>query len=118
MFKYKLKPKLLEKISATRQNPKWEPGIAIRIAEDKEKAKEEDNREKVDIKVYTDGSRIEGQIGAAAVLYCDGVLKRSRRLRLSSEKHHTVFEGEGIGMILGIELIRREEEVGDGFYRD
>ena len=30
-------------------------------------------------------------------------------MRLGSEKHHTVFEGEGIGLILGLELIREEE---------
>ena len=58
-----------------------------------------------------DGSGIEGQIGAAAVLYCNGVLKNTRRMRLGSEKHHTVFEGDGIGLILGLELIKEEEMV-------
>ena len=61
--------------------------------------------------MYTDGSGIEGQIRAAAMLYCDGVLKSTRMMRLGSEKHHTVFEGEGIGLILGLELIREEETV-------
>ena len=63
--------------------------------------------------MYTDGSRVDGKIGAAAILYCDGVLRRKRRMRLWSEKHHTVFEGEGVGLILGMELIR-EEEMADG----
>ena len=45
MYKFKLKLELLEKILAKRHNPKWEPGVAIRIAEDKEKAQEEDNVE-------------------------------------------------------------------------
>ena len=31
-------------------------------------------------------------------------------MRLGTSKHHTVFEGEGIGLILGLELIREEEE--------
>ena len=62
------------------------------------------------IRVYTDGSGIKGQIGAAAVLYWDGVLKRTRRLRLGSMKHHIVYEGEGIGLLFGLELIREEEE--------
>ena len=109
MYKFKLKPELLEKISAVRQNPKWEPRVAIRIAGDKEKAQEEDRADHASIKVYTDGSGIEGQIGAAAVLYWDGVLVKRRRMRLGSEKHHTVFEGEGIGLILRLELIREEE---------
>ena len=33
-------------------------------------------------------------------------------MKLGSEKHHTVFEGEGVGLILGMELIR--EEMADG----
>jgi hypothetical protein len=47
-------------------------------------------------KVYTDGSGLEGHIGAAAVLYRNGVPKRTRRTRLGFTKHHTVYEGEGI----------------------
>ena len=34
------------------------------------------------IKVYTDESRVDRQIGATAVLYCDGMLKRKRRMRV------------------------------------
>ena len=56
-----------------------------------------------------DGSGVDGQIGAAAVLYHDGVLRRERRMKLGSEKHHIVFEGEGVGLILGMELIREGE---------
>ena len=93
MYKFKLKPKMMEKIEATRQSPKWEPDMAIRIASNKEKAKEEDSKDRARTKVYMDGSGIGGQIGAAAVLYQDGVLKRSRRMRLGTSKHHTVFEG-------------------------
>ena len=38
MHKFNLKPELMDKISAVRQSPKWEPGVVIRIAESKEKA--------------------------------------------------------------------------------
>ena len=68
MYKFKLKPDLLEKIEAIRQDPKWESDIAIRVAEKKEKAKSEESEDKSHIKVYMDSSRINGQIGAAAVL--------------------------------------------------
>ena len=79
----------------------------------KEKAKAEDIRDKSNIKVYMDSLGVNGYIGAAAVLYWDGVLKRTRRMRLGSVKHHTVYEGERIGLILGVELIR-EEEMAEG----
>lgn len=69
MHKYKLNPELMERIAAIRQDLKWEPNIAIRIAESKEKAKEEDRQDNAEIKAYTDGSSFEGQIVAAAVLY-------------------------------------------------
>ena len=111
MYKFKLKPDLMEKIEAVRQGPKWEPDTALRVAESKEMAKEEDRMDENSIKVYTDGSGYKGNIGAAAVLYRNGVIKRKRRMRLGSMKHHTVYEGEGIGMILGLELIREERDV-------
>ena len=65
----------MENIAAVRQGPKWEPDVAIRVAESKEMAKEEDRVDETEIKVYTDGSGFEGQIGAAVVLYHNGVLK-------------------------------------------
>ena len=105
--------KIMEIIQATRQNPKWEPDIAIRIAENKEKAKASDIGDKLNIKVYTDSLGVDRYIGAAAVLYQDRVLKRTRRMGLGSVKHHTVYKGEGIGLILGVELIR-EEEMAEG----
>jgi hypothetical protein len=41
-------------------------------------------------------------------LYRDGILRQTRRLQLGSDKHHTVYEAEGIGMILGLQLLREE----------
>lgn len=111
MHKFKLQPDLMEKIAVSRQGPKWEPDVAIRITDSKEKAKEEDLGDQTVVKLYTDGSGIEGKIGAAAVLYRDGVLKSRRRMCLGMEKHHTVYEGEGVGMILGLELLREEVHV-------
>jgi ribonuclease HI/exonuclease III len=111
MHRFKLKPKLMERIAASRQGPKWESDVAIRIADNKEMAKEEDRADETSIKVYTDGSGFEGKVGAAAVLYRNGVLTSTRRMHLGSIKHHTVYEGEGVGLILGLELIREEGRV-------
>ncbi|KAF8804567.1 hypothetical protein BYT27DRAFT_7106622, partial [Phlegmacium glaucopus] len=111
MYRFKLKPELMQKIAAMRQGPKWKPAMAIRIADNKDIAKEEDRTDIARIKVYSDGSGLEGQVGVAAVLYHDGILRSSRRLKLGSLKHHTVFKGEGVGMILRLELIREEQRV-------
>ena len=111
MHRFKLKPQHMEKLAASRQGPKWEPDLAIRIAGSKEVAKVKDLADKTMIKVYTDGSGFEGSIGAAAVLYRNGALKSRRRMLLGSVKNHTVYKGEGVEMILGLELIREEREV-------
>jgi ribonuclease HI len=108
-----LKPHLVETIAATRMKPTWTPNLAIRVADTKERAKQEDEVDRARVKVYLDGSGLEGEIGAAAVLYRDGELKAVKRYKLGSERHHTVYEGEGIGMLLGMELLREErDEVG------
>ena len=111
MHRFKLKPQRMEKIAASRQGPKWEPDLAIQIAGSKEVAKVKDLADETMIKVYMDGSGFKGSIGAVAVLYHNGVLKSRRRMLLGSVKNRTVYKGEGVGMILGLELIREEREV-------
>ena len=78
------------------------------IAESKDKATKGDREDKANIKIYLDSSGIDSNIGAAAVLYCNGRLKRRIRCQLGTNKTHTVPKGEGVGMILGLELIRPE----------
>ena len=102
-----LKPHLVETIAATRMKPTWTPNLAIRVADTKQRAKEEDERDGARVRVYSDGSGLEGAIGAAAVLYRKGY-------RLGTDKHHTVYKGEGIGMLLGMELLREERGMVDG----
>jgi len=48
------------------------------------------------------------------VMYRRGVVKRVKRFRLGSDRHHLVYEGEGIGLVLGLECLREELEV-EGF---
>ena len=51
---------------------------------------------------------MEGKIGAAAILYRNGRLKTRLRYQLGSQCHHTVYEGEGVGALLGTKLISNE----------
>jgi hypothetical protein len=82
----------------------------VRVADTKEKAKDEEEKDRARVRVYSDWSGMEGRIGAAAVLYRNGELKAVKRFRLGSDKHHTVYEGEGIGMLMGMELLREERD--------
>jgi len=50
----------------------------------------------------------EGGVGAAAVLYRGFRPRKTLRHYLGSMDEHMVYEGECVGMLLGLELIRRE----------
>ena len=55
--------------------------------------------------IYTDGSCYKGMVGAAAVLYTNGIRQESLGYQLGTGHLHTVFEGELTGIILGLHLI-------------
>ena len=61
-----------------------------------------------DIKIFTDGSGMEGKIGASTALYRNGRLKSILCYKLGLQKHHTVYKGEGVGILLSIKLMEME----------
>jgi hypothetical protein len=111
MDMYKIQPERMEKIDSARQSNKWTSPFTITIAETREEAIEEDEKDRRNVKVYTDGSGIGGKIGVAAVLYRAGRILSTMRYWLGSAKRHTVYEGECIGALMGLKLIEREENV-------
>jgi ribonuclease HI len=60
-----------------------------------------------DLRVYLDGSAIEGRVGTAAVLMQDREVKDKLRFYLGKDSEHMIYEGEIVGMILVVELLRR-----------
>ena len=91
-----------------RWSPKWKGKLRTHIATKWEKAVEEESNNQSNIHIYADGSGIEGSIGAAAVLYRNGRLRRSVKCWLGTILHHTVHEGELVGAGLGFELLQKE----------
>ena len=60
------------------------------------------------LRVYSDGSELEGGVGAAAVLFDEWTQKwTSLRLHLGPAEEHTVYEAETVGAVLGTKLIRQ-----------
>ena len=55
--------------------------------------------------VYSDGSGFEGGIGASALLYIKERLVKVLRVYLGSSLEHTVYEAEGIGLVMGLHLL-------------
>jgi len=109
MFAYDIHPTHLETIRSVRQGPKWEPSFGIQIAQDKKAALLSEKSNRDHIQVYSDGSAIDGGVGAAAILFRNGIRMATLRKYLGRANAHTVYEAEVVGIGLGIELIRREE---------
>jgi hypothetical protein len=67
---YEINPDNLEKIPATARNPAKIGATPIRIAipKDKEASKHEDTTAGEKVRIYTDGSAHNGQVGATAIL--------------------------------------------------
>lgn len=63
------------------------------------------------ITVYTDGSGIDKQIGAAAVMMLDGKVLKTLRYRLGHETKHTVYEAEAVAVILGLHLLSHSKRL-------
>ena len=99
-----------ETIKPVCQTTKWQPNIKTRIAPTKDIAIREEE-DSASIKIFSDGSGIEENIGAAAVLYCfqDGrTTKWVLRYCLGPETRHMVYEGEVVGGIMAQELLHKE----------
>ena len=60
------------------------------------------------IKVYSDGSAIEGKVGTAALLTREDRTQRILHYHLGPEGEHTVHKAELIGILLAIQLVKTE----------
>jgi hypothetical protein len=56
-------------------------------------------------KIYSDGSGYEGGVGASAILYKGERVVKTLRYYLGTDKCHTVYEAEGIGISMGLHLL-------------
>ncbi|KAF5317581.1 hypothetical protein D9619_013186 [Psilocybe cf. subviscida] len=100
-----IKIKHVEKLKAVRWRSTWDPELKLEIASSKEEAADADAADGARLQVYSDGSGLDGRIGAAAVLFRDGKQKNEARYYLGSAKKHTVYEGESVGAVLALGLI-------------
>ncbi len=99
-----------ERIRPVRLHPRWTPRHRTHILADREAAVEDDARWALDgaYRVYTDGSDVDGGVGAAALLYAPGQEEPEvLQLYLGPSTRHTVYEAEIVATILGMELLRR-----------
>ena len=104
-------PEGIEKVDLVKADRNWKPGFPTKIAPTREDAIQMDEDDTAIWRVYTDSSGKDGWIGVAAVLYRNGRKVQSVRYQLGRASEHTVPEVEGLAIVLGLELLRREKGV-------
>ncbi|KAJ7175678.1 hypothetical protein C8R46DRAFT_830214, partial [Mycena filopes] len=62
------------------------------------------------VQLFSDGSLIDGKVGAAGLLMVDGVVKRVKGVLLGSATRYGVYEAEGVGQVLALECLRLEDD--------
>ena len=105
-----IRPSELETINPHPTKPNTLPPMLTCILPTKEKAIEEYGKLTSKTKVFTDGSCIDGKVGAAAVLYVDDRQISTLHFHLGSAEEHTVFEAEVVGLILAAHLLNTSHE--------
>ncbi|KAK1471623.1 zinc knuckle, partial [Colletotrichum abscissum] len=94
--------------------PPWWQGPRIHIAGGTEQAEKEHERcleKNTDAAhIYTDGSGIDGQIGAAAV--CT-TTQQTRKSHMGDDTTSTVYAGELQGIVLALEMAQADKENGN-----
>ena len=98
----------LEMVLASRRAPGKERRVEVRKAADKDRAYKEVVESRAGTKVFTDGSDIDGGVGAAAILFKDGQRQGTLRAYLRAMASHMVYEAELVGILLAAHLLRTE----------
>jgi hypothetical protein len=101
MHAFDLIPEPMEKIETVLRGPKWSPSFLINIPENKEDAVKVEKTNTTTLKVYLEGSAIDGGVGAAAVLYKNRKVAKVVKKHLGSTDEHMVFEAELVGASMG-----------------
>ncbi|KAG2130236.1 hypothetical protein DEU56DRAFT_694152, partial [Suillus clintonianus] len=103
---YRLYPKDIETLDFVDRSNSHRSNVYKTHINRKEKDAIKEQKElKDEVQIFTDGSGHNGKVGAAAILLRAGQAPRKLRYHLGSERKHTVFEVEVIGLSLAAQLI-------------
>jgi ribonuclease HI len=99
---YHIDPKQIETLKSVMHSPGWIPALQTSIAPNEKEAIKADANDNADVKVYANGSGIDGNIGAAAVTTLP---KCELHFHLSTEDEHIVYEAKVVGLLLALQLL-------------
>jgi ribonuclease HI len=102
-----LQPNKLEIIQPTRRRSNFKPALKTHIQSDKDLAllEAEKAADNYPIRIYSDGSKQDNGVGAAASLYVGNTLRKTLHYHLGPATDHTVYEAEAVGVLLGLHLL-------------
>ncbi|KAJ3861201.1 hypothetical protein EV359DRAFT_84567 [Lentinula novae-zelandiae] len=99
-------PATVETITPPQRTAQWTSPVETRILkkDDTSRSLEEDL---ATYKIFSDGSGYGGMTGTAAVLYKNGqpLTDAVLRYQLGPITEHTTYDAEGVGILLGLQLI-------------
>ena len=110
-FIFNISPDSVETLSPARSPPRQQSRFEIAPDSTAAESIEWDISNTADIRIYTDGLGLDGQAGAAAVLYRGDQAPKVLRLHLGTLLEHMTFEAEAVGLILGAFLLSEEGQV-------
>ncbi len=79
--------------------------LKISIADSREESIKEAANVKEELQIYSDGSALEGKVGAAAILIHKGRHTQTLHYHLRSDEEHTVHEAKAVGILLGMHIL-------------
>jgi hypothetical protein len=104
----RIDPKSIEVISPFRRSPGYAAPFSFSIPSSKDEALPlaRLTETTAPVRIYSDGSGFEGGIGASALLYISDRLVKTLCFYLGTDKEHTVYEAEGVGLMMGLHLLK------------
>ena len=105
---FEVAPQEMETVSFPAHSPSHHSRCALIIPATVEESADHASRCTAELKVYSDGSGIEGGAGVAAALFKVGQESQVLTYHLGTLEDHTTYEAEAIGLSLALHMIWME----------
>ena len=107
---FKIKPAKYETLTPSSHPPNRNDSLLTHIAESREESREEDLLEDSEVCVYSEVSGLNGEAGAAAILFRGGRELGMAHYHLVPLSWHTTYEAEIVSVLLMLQFVREEDE--------
>ena len=108
---YGITPGSLETLNPVRAPPAYEIKAKVTSAGSEEEEETVGPLEDGEVRIFSDGSGLDGRVGAAAVMYRRGREPKVLHYNMGLLTEHTVFEAEAVGVILALHMLTMEWHV-------